>query len=195
MRAEELAHPEAFLRDPALVWEFYNWRRALVATCDPNPAHKVLAELERQIPSFLLITQNVDGLHLKAGSKNVLEMHGSLWRVKCTICGFYAEDRSILPALPHCPSCGNLLRPDVVWFGERLDPGVMHTCIESAGKADVFMTIGTSGVVQPAASLVDLAKRQGAVTVEINLDPTPNSGLMDFAFHGKAGDILPNLSI
>lgn len=191
--AEDLARPDAFEAKPELVWEFYNWRRDLVGKCKPNPAHLALAEMERQIPNFLLITQNVDGLHARAGSRKVIEMHGSLWQVKCTKCSHAREDFSELPNLPECPVCGHLLRPGVVWFGEPLIPGVLKVSIDQVGKADVFISIGTSNMVQPAASFYQLAKDHGAVTVEINLEPTPNTGLMDFALHGKAGEILPEL--
>lgn len=191
--AEDLARPDAFEAHPELVWEFYNWRRELVSKCKPNPAHFALAEMERQIPNFLLITQNVDGLHSKAGSKKLIEMHGSLWQVKCTVCTYAREDFSELPDLPECPTCGHLLRPGVVWFGEPLVPGVLKVAIDQISKADVFISIGTSSLVQPAASFSQLAKDHGALTIEINLEPTPNTGLMDFALHGKAGDILPEL--
>ena len=193
-RAQDLARPDSFARDPELVWEFYNWRRELVSRCEPNPAHTALAELERLLPQFLLITQNVDGLHTDAGSRKVMEMHGSLWRVKCTSCTHAREERCTLPPLPECPVCGHLLRPDVVWFGEPLPPGVLSVCIKEVGKSDVFLSIGTSGLVQPAASFAQLAREQGAVTVEINTRPTPESGLMDFALHGPAGEILPRLA-
>lgn len=191
--AEDLARPDAFEAHPELVWEFYHWRRELVGECEPNPAHFALAELERQIPNFLLITQNVDGLHTKAGSKKVIEMHGSLWQVKCTVCTHSREDFDELPELPECPVCGHLLRPGVVWFGEPLVPGVLKVVIDQISKADVFISVGTSSLVQPAASFSQLAKDHGAITVEINLEPTPNTGLMDFALHGKAGVILPEL--
>ncbi len=190
---EDLARPDAFEAKPDLVWEFYNWRRDLVGKCKPNPAHYALAELERQIPNFVLITQNVDGLHAKAGSEKLIEMHGSLWQLKCTKCTHAREDYSELPDLPECPVCGHLLRPGVVWFGEPLIPGVLKVAIDQVSKADVFISIGTSNLVQPAASFYQLAKDHGAVTVEINLEPTPNTGLMDFALHGKAGEILPEL--
>lgn len=192
-RPEDLARVDAFDVHPELVWEFYNWRRDLVGKCEPNPAHLALVELEKHVPNFLLITQNVDGLHYQAGSRKLMEMHGSLWQVKCTVCTHAREDRSELPELPECPVCGHLLRPGVVWFGEPLIPGVLKVAIDQIGKADVFMSIGTSNLVQPAASFYQLAKDHGAVTVEINLEPTPNSGLMDFALHGKAGEILPEL--
>ncbi len=192
-RAEDLARPDAFAMHPELVWEFYNWRREHVKECEPNPAHRALVELERQIPNFLLITQNVDGLHGRAGNHKVVEMHGSLWQLRCTVCTHAREDFSELPPLPECPVCGHLLRPGVVWFGEPLVPGVLRLAIEQVSGADVFISIGTSNLVQPAASFYQLAKDHGAVTVEVNLEPTPNTGFMDFALHGKAGDILPEL--
>ncbi|TDT90691.1 SIR2 family NAD-dependent protein deacylase [Pseudodesulfovibrio indicus] len=192
-RPEDLARPDAFAAHPELVWEFYNWRRELVRKCEPNPAHLALAALERAIPNFLLITQNVDGLHVRAGSRKILEMHGSLWQVRCTVCSHAREDHGDLPEMPECPVCGHLLRPGVVWFGEPLVPGVLRLAIEAVGKADVFLSVGTSSLVQPAASFYQLAKDHGAVTVEINLEPTPSTGFMDFALHGMAGDILPEL--
>ncbi len=192
-RAEDLARPDSFAQHPELVWEFYNWRREQVQKCEPNPAHIALAEMEKHIPNFLLITQNVDGLHTRAGSHKVMEMHGSLWQVKCTVCTHAREDFSELPDLPECPVCGHLLRPGVVWFGESLVPGVLRLAIEQVSQADVFVSVGTSNLVQPAASFHQLAKDHGAVTVEVNLEPTPNTGMMDFALHGKAGEILPEL--
>lgn len=192
-RVEDLARPDAFAAHPELVWEFYNWRRDLVGKCEPNPAHAALAQLEKQVPNFLLITQNVDGLHGLAGSERVMEMHGSLWQVRCTVCTYAREDRTELPDLPECPVCGHLLRPGVVWFGEPLVPGVLKAAISNVSKADVFLSIGTSSMVQPAASFYQLAKDNDALTVEINLEPTPNTGFMDFSLHGKAGEILPEL--
>jgi NAD-dependent deacetylase len=193
-RAEDLARPDAFAAHPELVWEFYNWRRKLVGDCRPNPAHRALAAMERQIQNFLLITQNVDGLHTRAGSRKLIEMHGSLWQVRCTVCTHAREDFTELPELPDCPVCGHLLRPGVVWFGEPLTPGVLKVAIDQIGKADVFLSVGTSNLVQPAASFYQLAKDHGAVTVEINAEPTPNTGFMDFALHGPAGEILPELA-
>jgi len=192
-RPEDLARPDAFEAHPELVWEFYNWRRNLVKDCEPNPAHFAIMQMEKHIQNFLLITQNVDGLHAKAGSKRLMEMHGSLWQVKCTTCTYAREDRSQLPDMPDCPVCGHLLRPGVVWFGEPLIPGVLKLAIDQINQTEVFLSIGTSNLVQPAASFYQLAKDHGAVTVEINLEPTPNTGFMDFALHGKAGDILPEL--
>ena len=192
-RAEDLARPDAFEAHPELVWEFYNWRRKKIAACEPNPAHVALAELERALPNFLLITQNVDGLHARAGSRKLMEMHGSLWQVRCTVCTHAREELGELDDLPECPVCGHLLRPGVVWFGEPLIPGVLKLAIAQISSADVFLSIGTSSLVQPAASFYQLAKDHGAVTVEINLEPTPNTGFMDFALHGKAGEIMPEL--
>jgi len=192
-RPEDLARPDAFAMNPELVWEFYNWRRDLVGKCEPNPAHLALAEMERHIPNFLLITQNVDGLHAAAGSRKYLEMHGSLWQLKCTKCTHARDDRSDLPPMPECPVCGHLLRPGVVWFGEPLIPGVLKLAIAQISSADVFISVGTSNLVQPAASFYQLAREHGAVTVEVNLEPTANTGFMDFAMHGKAGEILPEL--
>jgi NAD-dependent deacetylase len=192
-QAEELARPETFAREPERVWEFYNWRRATVAGCEPNPAHRALAELERRVPEMVVLTQNVDGLHQQAGSRNVIEMHGSLWRLHCTQCTYFEENRESLPPLPECPRCGNLLRPGVVWFGEALPRGVLSAALDSVSRADILLVVGTSSLVQPAASFAHIAKRAGAVCVEVNLEATPNTGFMDFALHGKAGEILPAL--
>lgn len=193
-RAMDLATPEAFERDPKLVWEFYNWRRELVAPLEPNPAHRALAELEKRLPGFTLITQNIDGLHQKAGSRNLLELHGNLWWVRCTACRRLEEDRTVpLPPLPACPSCGSLLRPHVVWFGEMLDRKILDAAYGAIDGCDLMMVIGTSGTVQPAASMGMHARGHGALTVEINLDPTPYTDAYDVGIAGKAGEIVPQL--
>ena len=193
-RAEDLATPEAFRRDPVLVWEWYDWRRQLIATCQPNPAHFAMAALERQSRHFLLITQNVDGLHRKAGSRSVVELHGNLWRVRCleegTITEYSEVPLQTIP--PHC-ACGGLLRPDVVWFGEALAPDALQNAFEAAASCDVMLVVGTSALVQPAASLPMISKEHGAYVVEVNLKPTPLSSLVDESHHGKAGEILPTL--
>ena len=169
-RASELATPEAFERDPALVWEWYDWRRQTIAACEPNAAHHVLARWSRR-PGFTLITQNVDGLHERAGTRGVLRFHGSIWHVRCRDgCAgspaSWRDDTVPYPALPPpCPYCGGLIRPDVVWFGETIDPGVFARCA-AAAACDVFLMIGTSAVVFPAAGLVYEARRRGAFTVE-----------------------------
>jgi NAD-dependent deacetylase len=192
--ATDLATPQAFERDPELVWKFYNWRRELISRVTYNPAHKALVDMERLVPSFTLITQNVDGLHLLAGSQNLLEIHGNLWKVRCTKCREITLDRSPdLGTSPKCKSCGGLLRPHVVWFGEALDQGILNQAIESSRTSQVMLVIGTSSEVQPAASLALEAKSGGAVVAEINLESTPQSRLMDFSVLGKAGEIVPKL--
>ncbi|MEN6485197.1 MAG: Sir2 family NAD-dependent protein deacetylase, partial [Syntrophobacteraceae bacterium] len=190
----DLATPEAFARDPKLVWEFYNWRRELLEPLRPNAAHLSLAKLENRLSSFFLITQNIDGLHQMAGSRNVLELHGNIWKVRCTACGRLTEDRRVpLPLLPTCEDCGALLRPHVVWFGETLDPGILDRAYEEVLRCEVMLVIGTSGTVQPAASMGMLAGRNGALVVEINLEPTPYSDIYSVSIAGKAGEIVPQL--
>ncbi|MEE8424336.1 MAG: NAD-dependent deacylase [Elusimicrobiota bacterium] len=194
-RAEELATPGAFARDPKLIWEWYDWRRGIVAKAKPNAGHKALAELERRSEDFWLITQNVDGLHRQAGSKKVLCLHGDIWRTRCTACGKYTEDRRTpLPELPpKCTECAGVLRPDIVWFGEALPAGTIDQAFLASKEAEVFLVVGTSGMVEPAASLARLAKNAGAFVIEINLEPTPLTPFADSTLHGKAGEILPKL--
>jgi NAD-dependent deacetylase len=189
---QQLATPEAFARDPRLVWEWYEWRRRLVAVAEPNAGHSALAELERRVPSFTLVTQNVDGLHERAGSRNVIELHGNILRSKCS-----REDRVVEPGVlevpPRCPQCGAFLRPDVVWFGEMLPLGAFEAASEAARRCDVFLSIGTSSLVYPAAALPYEAVESGATLVEINPNPTPLTPHADYALHGKAGEVLPQL--
>lgn len=193
-QATDLATPQAFARDPELVWEFYNWRRDLISGVTFNAAHQALVELENKAAHFTLITQNVDGLHRLAGSRNLLELHGNLWEVRCTQCGGLTMDRRPnVGALPTCKECGGLLRPNVVWFGESLDPVILHNAVEAARGSGVMLVIGTSALVQPAASLGLEARSSGAKVVEINLEPTGQSGYMDYTLHGKAGEIVPLL--
>jgi NAD-dependent deacetylase len=190
-RPEDLATPQAFRRDPALVWRWYHWRRRLIAACQPNPAHLALAQFEARVPEFCLVTQNVDGLHHAAGSRRVLEIHGSLWRVRCLGCGAAGEERRLdLPTPPLCPECGGLLRPDVVWFGESLDEDLLGRAWRAAEESQVMLVVGTSAVVQPAASLAQVARRAGAYVIEVNLDPTPNTGQVDLSLLGRAGEII-----
>ncbi len=190
----ELATPEAFSRDPKLVWEFYNWRRELLAPLSPNPGHYALAEMQRRIPRFTLVTQNIDGLHRKAGSTDVIELHGNIWWVRCTGCGKLMEDLRVpLPEMPECPTCGALLRPNVVWFGEMLDPQVLNAAYEAISNCDLMIVAGTSGTVQPAASMGVQAKRSGATVAEVNLEPTPYTDTYQISISGKSGEILPRL--
>jgi NAD-dependent deacetylase len=193
-RAEDLATPEAFARDPRLVWEWYDWRRGLIARAEPNAGHRALVELERRIERFTLITQNVDGLHDRAGSRNVLKVHGDIWMVRCTACGRETrDDRVPLPELPPRCGCGGLLRPGVVWFGEPLPDDIWREAERATRQAVVFLVIGTAAVVYPAAGLVPLAKAAGAKVVEINLDETPYSAQVDCSLRGRAGELLPEL--
>jgi NAD-dependent deacetylase len=193
-RAVDLATPEAFSRDPKLVWEFYNWRRELIGPLSPNPGHFALAQIEDRVPQFTLITQNIDGLHKKAGSRNIIELHGNLWKVRCTNCETVSEDQRIpLPELPACGSCGSLLRPHVVWFGEMLEPQVLDAAYEAIAGCDLMIVVGTSGTVQPAASMGMEAKRNGAAVAEINLEPTPYSDVYNISISGKSGEVLPRL--
>ncbi|HJT89665.1 MAG TPA: NAD-dependent deacylase [Bryobacteraceae bacterium] len=193
-RAQDLATPEAFARDPRLVWEWYDWRRGMIAQAAPNPAHHALVRLEAAKPRFTLITQNVDGLHERAGSSRVLKLHGDIWRMRCTVCGANWPDlRASLPKLPpHC-ACGGIARPGVVWFGEALPEGIMQEAEHAAESAEVFLVIGTSAVVYPAAGLVPHAKTNGAAVIEINLEATAFSARVDFSFQAPAGELLPKL--
>jgi NAD-dependent deacetylase len=193
-RAEDLATPEAFARNPRLVWEWYNWRRELIATKRPNPAHEALAELERRGQPFWLITQNVDGLHRAAGSRKLSEIHGNIWMVRCTHCGLTEENRDVpIAVLPACRRCAGLLRPHIVWFGEALDPQDLARCAAVLQRCDVFLVIGTSGAVYPAAGFVFTAKEAGAFVAEINLDETPQTDLVDLSLRGRAKEIVPLL--
>ncbi len=190
----ELASPEAYERDPKLVWDWYAMRREKVGEVEPNPGHFALVDMAHHIPDFSLITQNVDNLHLKAGSSRVIELHGNLGRVKCSSCGQQAKTWDEADGdVPRCEACGGLLRPDVVWFGESLPRAELEAAVEAARACQVFFSIGTSGTVQPAASLAYAARNRGAVVVEINPEPTPLTQKVDFALHGKSGEILPAL--
>jgi len=193
-RPEELATPEAFERNPKLVWDWYAWRRELVERSQPNPGHSALAQLQQRVPRFQLITQNVDGFHQVAGNTGVIELHGNLGRVKCA-----REDEIIErwettgETPPRCPRCGAYLRPDVVWFGEVLPRGALEAAAQTALECDVFFSIGTSGLVEPAASLARMALQRGAKVVEVNATITPLSISATFMLRGASGEILPEL--
>lgn len=247
--ATDLATPEAFQRNPELVWEWYHWRQCIILKAQPNAAHHAIVELERRSKKFLLLTQNVDNLHRRAGSQNVLELHGNIFRTRCTRCGkviesekkesstvCHCEERTCLEAhresddaisrriekhneiatpldelgarndrgtfrtapskqsydLPRC-GCGGVLRPDVVWFGESIPQDIWQASIEFVATADVALICGTSSVVWPAAAIPEIAQRGGAKTIEVNLEPTQVSALVNVSLMGKAGDILPQI--
>lgn len=197
-RPEDLATPGAFANNPQWVWDWYAWRRKLVDEVQPNPGHIALAEMEVRLAArgarFTLITQNVDGLHQRAGNQNVIELHGNIHRVKCCDEGLIVEaPETPGNTLPRCPRCGGLLRPDVVWFGELLPAEALQQAYEAAAASDVFLSVGTSGLVQPAASLPLLALQAQAVVVEINPQATPLTCSATYALVGKSGEVLPKL--
>jgi len=189
---QELATPQAFQQNPKLVWEWYAWRRQLVSDAVPNAGHLALVELQNMLPKLTLITQNVDGLHQRAGSQAVIALHGNIMETKCFAHNHkvekWAEDGR-LP--PKCPICGSLLRPNVVWFGESLPAAALQTAVQATQSCDLFLTIGTSALVHPAASLPSLAIENGATAVEINLQPTAITAQMDFVLSGAAGEVVP----
>lgn len=193
-RAEELATPEAFARDPALVWKWYAWRREKLKGLEPNPAHKAIAAMEGALRGFTLITQNVDGLHAMAGSREIVELHGNIWRTRCTGCFEVRETRELPKAmLPHCAKdeCGALLRPDIVWFGEALDERVLMRALDAVETSEIIIVAGTSAVVQPAASFAMRAKENNAFVVEVNPAQTPLSDYVDLRLRDKAGKVMP----
>jgi NAD-dependent deacetylase len=199
VRPETFASADAFRRDPKLVWEWYAWRRAKIASCRPNEAHRVLAEWSRRFPNFTLITQNVDGLHERADSKSVIRLHGSIWEVSCwERCAgsprrWRNDSATFAEMPPRCPHCGGLIRPGVVWFGESLDSDVVEQASQAA-DCDVFVTVGTSAIVYPAAGFLAQAKAYGAFTVEINPEVTPATPRVDLALAGDAEAVLPRIA-
>ena len=189
----ELATPEAFLRDPALIWRWYRWRRELVAGVQPNAGHVALARLADLVPKLTLITQNVDGLHQRAGSRDVVEFHGNLFENRCFAEGSVVTDGNMGAEVPVCPACGGNLRPGVVWFGEAIPPQALEVAGAASAACDVFLSIGTSSLVWPAAGLAEAAAETGATVIEINPDPTPLSCRSHYCLQGKSGEILPEL--
>jgi len=191
-KPEDLATPDAFLADPALIWRWYRWRRELVAGAEPNPGHFAVARLAEQVPQVTLVTQNVDGLHQRAGSTGVIEFHGNLFDERCFACGnpAIADDACEVPA---CPDCGGNLRPGVVWFGESIPETALNESSAAAIDCNVFLSIGTSSLVYPAAGLASLAVENGATVVEINPNPTPQAASFHLAVAGKFGVVFPKL--
>ena len=177
----ELATPSAFSKNPTLVWEWYAWRQDLISQCEPNPAHLTLAKWEKRGLFSCLITQNVDGLHRRAGSSKILEVHGNIWAVKCLQCNHRGRLGGPAEGIPLCPECEASLRPDVVWFGETLDSEKWEQAIKWTLEANVLLVIGTSGVVHPVASLPYYAKQKGAIIIEFNIEETPISSICDFS--------------
>ena len=195
LKPEELADFGAFMRNPELVWEWYNYRKKILHDVKPNPAHYALARLEKIVKEFTLVTQNIDNLHISAGSKNVLELHGNIERSYCIDCHKNYDNVEVTQEnkVPHCPTCNGLIRPDVVWFGEMLPEGVFEAASDAASQCELFLTIGTSAVVYPAAGLPKTARNSGAYVVEVNTEPTEISHTVNETLLGKAGEVLPQL--
>jgi NAD-dependent deacetylase len=191
-RPEELANFDAFMQNPKLVWEWYAFRKTIIASIEPNPGHYALADMEQIFPEFVLITQNVDGLHRRAGSRNILELHGNIMRNRCLKCETITESDELQfqEGIPYC-QCGGMLRPDVVWFGEMLPHRVLQAAFEAAETCDVFFSVGTSAVVHPAASLPLIARQNGAYIIEVNPEMTPVTDFADEFLQGASGEILP----
>ena len=196
-RPEDLATPEAFRRRPAHVWSWYAERFRNASGVAPNPAHLAIARWERLFPSFTLVTQNVDGLHQRAGSSRPIELHGTLAWARCDFCGSRRKMAEAVAASPDAPpvcGCGGLLRPAVVWFGEALPWGAMDEATEAAALSEVFVSVGTSGAVYPAAGLIEVAHREGACLIEVNPERTPFSRLADLHLEAPAGEAMPALT-
>ncbi len=194
-KPEELANFDAFIKNTELVWEWYKYRKKLIADVKPNPGHYALVEMENIFSNFSLITQNVDNLHRRAGSKKVFELHGNIQKNYCIGCKKEFSDEIIFSKLeiPRCDNCGELIRPGVVWFGECLPEDQWNEAEKATRNCEIFFTIGTSAVVYPAASLPYLAKEHGAFLIEINPEPTPVTSIVDEFLQGKSGEILPEL--
>lgn len=192
-RPEDLATPSAFRRDPKLVWEWYQWRRQLIEQSNPNPGHHAIAQFEGLVPSFTVITQNVDGFHQSAGSSTVIELHGNIMRTICFDNRHKIDEWDDYEIPPRCPICRSYLRPDVVWFGEGLPKTALENAIQETRECNVFLAIGTSAVVEPAASLPWIAKENGALLIEVNPNTTPVTRNADYVFHKPAGEFLPEL--
>ncbi|MCB1158203.1 MAG: NAD-dependent deacylase [Leptospiraceae bacterium] len=194
-KAEELATPEAFNRDPALVWSWYGMRREVCHKAQPNPAHYILARMEEYYPNFLLITQNVDGLHRRAGNAKIVEIHGNIFHAKCKICDWKDEflEIPLKKEIPNCPVCASIIRPDIVWFGETYDDQKLIQSQSFLAKADCILVIGTSALISVPVRLAMFSIAQGAYSIELNPDSTSLSDRVDVSIRGKAGEILPEI--
>ena len=193
-RAEELATPEAFKANPRLVWEWYGWRREKIAEVKPNPGHHAVYEFEKYFVDFTLVTQNVDGLHDRAGSRKLLKLHGDLWEIRCVQCGTVRRDLTVsFDRLPPVCHCGGTLRPGVVWFGEALPGGIFDQAVQKTEECDLLFSVGTAAQVYPAASLPSIAKEHGAYVVEINIESSAVSSYADEVLLGKSGEVLPEI--
>ncbi len=192
--AEELATPAAFQRDPKLVWEWYDWRRGICKNAEPNPGHLAVVTLETRTPEFLLITQNVDGLHNRAGSRNIAEIHGNIWRARCTLCGnqFDLPETPIANIPPHC-KCGAIARPHIVWFGESYDEDLLEDVLDFLNAADVVLVVGTSGMVPMPVYLTRHAMSHGAFSIDVNPEDSELTKLVSLSIRGQAGEVLPQL--
>jgi NAD-dependent deacetylase len=190
---QELATPQAFYKNPSLVWQWYSWRRKIIKQAKPNAGHYSIARIESiKKEKFYLITQNIDGLHLKAGSKKVIEFHGNIFREKCISCDFKRYSEEIYEEVPRCEKCGNIMRPDVVWFGEPIPQSIIEESARIVKEADLLLSVGTSGVVYPAAGFIEYFISSGKKVIEINIEKTPFSDLL-IHINGKAGEILPKV--
>ena len=193
-RAEDLATPWAFERNPEVVWRWYDWRRGIIGRAELNPGHLAIKQLEGLYDDFFLITQNVDGLHGRTGTKNMVEIHGNLWRARCTKDGRTSMLMDVpLKSIPPTCECGNILRPDVVWFGESIPSDWLQKSYDVIDMCDTLIVAGTSGVVYPVASFPQSVKERGGCVIEINIEPTPISSIADISLFGKSGDLLPML--
>ena len=193
-RAEDLATPAAFARDPQLVWDWYDWRRSICSAAEPNAAHRTIGAMEDFYPEFLLITQNVDGLHNRAGSKKIAEIHGNIWKARCTKCGeHFAALETPLSSMPRCPACGALARPHIVWFGESYDAELLESVLRFLSRTDLVLVVGTSGMVPMPVYLTQHAVQAGACAIDVNLEDSQLTSVVHGSLRGKAGDVLPDL--
>lgn len=189
----KLATHEGFVEDSGLVWEWYQLRQVEIQKAVPNPAHKTISEMEKHFPEFSVLTQNIDGMHERAGNRKIVELHGNIWRMRCERDGLVIDLDSPVKEIPPLCQCGNVLRPDVVWFGEQLSPEIVDIASKVARESEVMFVVGTSAVVYPAAALPILTKNSGGLVIEINIEATDVTSYADMSLFGRAGDILPAL--